>query len=342
MIFLRNKTLFILTAACLLSPPLHICSAQEGIPAESQQYQEEGTLSPPDYMSPEPQPYEEEGTLSPPGSHAEEGTLGAPSGNSTSIFSQAGQSEPVKEIYLDDSLPFAQYSVIHTGAAKLYTSDVCGHTICINAGHGTSGGDSAQTLCHPDGSPKVTGGTTEAGATYAMAVSYGCTMIDGTPESSVTLSLALILRDLLLQNGYNVLMIREGADIQLDNVARTVLANNYADVHLALHYDSTASDKGFFYLGVPDVASYRAMEPVASVWPLHEELGQHLVSGIQQEGLPIYGGGRMEMDLTQTSYSTIPSLDVEVGDTASDHSAAYQTRIARGILAGLNSFFGVE
>ncbi|WP_353848438.1 hypothetical protein [Clostridium sp.] len=28
------------------------------------------------------------------------------------------------------------------------------------------------------------------------------------------------------------------------------------------------------------------------------------------------------MDLTQTSYSTIPSVDIELGDKASDHSGA--------------------
>ena len=43
-----------------------------------------------------------------------------------------------------------------------------------------------------------------------------------------------------------MLMIRESSDVQLDNVARTVLANNRADCHIALHWDSTSSDKGAF------------------------------------------------------------------------------------------------
>lgn len=41
----------------------------------------------------------------------------------------------------------------------------------MNAGHGTSGGASVKTQCHPDGSPKTTGGSTAQGATYATAVS---------------------------------------------------------------------------------------------------------------------------------------------------------------------------
>ena len=68
----------------------------------------------------------------------------------------------------------------------------------VNAGHGTSGGTKVKTLCHPDGSAKVTGGTTAAGATEAVAVSSGMTFNDGTPESSVTLRMAQILKEKLL------------------------------------------------------------------------------------------------------------------------------------------------
>ena len=48
----------------------------------------------------------------------------------------------------------------------------------------------------------------------------------------------------------------------------------------------------------------------------------------------------MAMDLTQTSYSTIPSVDIELGDKASDHSAATMEVLANGLLAGINSYFG--
>lgn len=48
-------------------------------------------------------------------------------------------------------------------------------------------------------------------------------------------------------------MIRESDDVQLDNVARTVIANNAADCHIALHWDSTSSNKGAFYMSVPNV-----------------------------------------------------------------------------------------
>ena len=118
--------------------------------------------------------------------------------------------------------------------------------VAVNAGHGTSGGSKVKTFCHPDKTAKVTGGTTGAGATKAVAVSGGMTFADGTAESTVTLRMAQIFRDKLLAVGYDVLMIRDGSDVQLDNVARTVMANNKADCHIALHWDSTKTDKGAF------------------------------------------------------------------------------------------------
>lgn len=64
------------------------------------------------------------------------------------------------------------------------------------------------------------------------------------------------------------LMVRQRLpeEAQLDNIARTVFANNNADYHIALHYDSSTTDKGAFYISVPDVASYRRMYPVSENW----------------------------------------------------------------------------
>ena len=58
--------------------------------------------------------------------------------------------------------------------------------IAVNAGHGTKGGSSVKTLCHPDGSAKVTGGTTAAGSVKAVAVSDGMAFRGGTAERDVT------------------------------------------------------------------------------------------------------------------------------------------------------------
>ena len=247
------------------------------------------------------------------------------------------------EVGLNMDWKYASMSKINSGKAVLYRSEAAARknkVVCVNAGHGTKGGSSVKTQCHPDGTPKVTSGTTSAGATTAVAVSGGMTFADGTPEAKVTLAMAKVLKDKLLARGYDVLMIRENDDVQLDNVARTVLANNMADCHIALHWDSTKNNKGAFYMSVPNVASYRAMEPVASHWQQHNALGESLVAGLKNAGVKIFSGGSMEMDLTQTSYSTVPSIDIELGDGGSDHSAATLDKLGTGLADGVDAYFG--
>ena len=264
--------------------------------------------------------------------------------SAAAVSSEAAmQGEQGSAIGLSPDWRYAQFSKINSGKAVLYRSTAenkKNKTVCVNAGHGTSGGSSVKTQCHPDGSPKVTGGTTGAGATTAVAVSSGMTFADGTAEAKVTLALAKMLKEQLLAEGYDVLMIRESEDVQLDNVARTVIANNKADCHIALHWDSTASNKGAFYMSVPSNQTYRAMEPVASHWQQHNRLGETLITGLKSAGVKIFSGGSMEMDLTQTSYSTIPSVDIELGDKASDHSQAELAKLSKGLVAGVNGFFG--
>ncbi len=246
------------------------------------------------------------------------------------------------QVTLNSSWKYADYAKINSGAAVLYrttASEKKNKVIAVNAGHGTKGGTSVKTQCHPDGTPKVTGGTTGAGAACAIAVSTGMTFSDGTPESKVTLAMANVLKDKLLTAGYDVLMIRDGEDVQLDNIARSVIANNAADCHIAIHWDSTTSNKGAFYMSVPDVASYKNMEPVKSHWQQHNALGASLVEGLKSAGVKIFSGGSMAMDLTQTSYSTIPSVDIELGDKASDHSQATLNQLGDGLVAGVKAYF---
>lgn len=287
-----------------------------------------------------------------PQTEAQETTVAAPQTETTakaaqtsassSQNSQAAASQSTGEVGLNMDWKYASLSKINSGKAMLYRSEAADRknkVVCVNAGHGTKGGSSVKTQCHPDGTPKVTSGTTSAGATTAVAVSGGMTFADGTPEAKVTLAMAKVLKEKLLARGYDVLMIREGDDVQLDNVARTVLANNVADCHIALHWDSTKSNKGAFYMSVPNVASYRAMEPVASHWQQHNALGESLVAGLKNAGVKIFSGGSMAMDLTQTSYSTIPSIDIELGDGGSDHSAATLEKLGTGLADGVDAYF---
>ena len=237
---------------------------------------------------------------------------------------------------------YAELSAIHSGSATMYlaASNRKNIIIGVNAGHGTSGGTDVKTWCHPDKTAKVTGGTTSAGATQAVAVSTGMSFTDGTPERAVTLKAAQMLKDILLVRGFDVLMLRDGDDVQLDNVARTVICNNAADCHIALHWDGDGLDydKGCFYMSVPDGIKY--LDNVAATWQTSEALGNSLIEGLQGQGCKIFGDGTMDMDLTQTAYSTVPSIDIELGNQSSDHNDATLQTLALGIADGVELFWG--
>lgn len=245
-----------------------------------------------------------------------------------------------EKIYLDKKWKYADHAKITSGYAVFYKAkkNRKGIIVGINAGHGTGNVGSTKTLCHPDGSPKVTGGTTRAGSTSAIAVSGGMTFRDGTKESTVTLKMAKILKKKLLAEGYDVLMIRNSKDVQLDNIARTVICNNVADCHIALHWDGDGLkyDKGCFYIGVPE--KLKSMKPVKNHWEEHEVLGKALIKGLEKEKVKINGKGRMAIDLTQTSYSTIPSVDIELGNQSSDHSDKTLETLADGLTRGVKKF----
>ena len=251
-----------------------------------------------------------------------------------------------KAIKVKSNWKYYEYSKINDGVAYLYKSTSNSRknrTICINAGHGSKDSEAVKTLCHPDSTPKLVSGSTQAGSVEAPGMTSGMIFKDGTLERDATLKTALKIKEILLNNGYNVLMIRESDDVRLDNIARTLIANNKADCHISIHYDGDglSYDKGVFFCSVPDIDSYRNMEPVKSNWRAHNKLGECLVDGMVSQGLTKFNNGAMPMDLVQTSFSTVPSVDIEVGNACSLLSNDRLEKIGNGISSGLDVFFGL-
>lgn len=266
------------------------------------------------------------------------GTVAGDSGSGANTASLANGTE----IGLDSNWQYANFSKINSGKAKFYKSTAAnkkGKVITVNAGHGTSGGSSQKTQAHPDGTVKITDATNKAGEKYSTAISEGMTFEDKTTEAAINLKVALKLRDKLLAKGYDVVMIRETSDVQLDNIARTVIANNNSDAHIAIHYDSTTSNKGAFYMKVTDDRDYKKMDPVSRMWQQHDRLGESLLNGLQEKGRKIWTPRGQDSDLTQTSYSTIPSVDIELGDKKTPHDDATNDKMAEGLAAGVDKFF---
>ena len=90
-------------------------------------------------------------------------------------------------------------------------------------------------------------------------------------------------------------------------------------------------------MSVPD--GLKKMDPVSSTWQKSEAFGEALIGGLRGRGVKIFGSGSMDVDLTQTSYSTVPSIDIELGDKVSDHSEPTLRKLAEGLADGVTQYF---
>ena len=255
----------------------------------------------------------------------------------------------VKKVYLNKDYQYATFSVINSGYATLYivnkkvVSNYKGKVVAVNAGHGVKGGSRKKTFSHPDFTPKVSGGSTKEGAIYSYAISDGMVFLNGIQESVVNLLVAIKLRDKLINEGYTVLMMREDENSRLDNISRTVIANEYADCHLSIHFDSTAKDKGIFYVKPVDNKSFLEMEPLKSNYDNIVKLGDCLIAAFREKNEKIWRNeGILPGDLTQIAFSTNASVDIELGDRASIVDEARVDVLADGLLLGIQKFFDLN
>ena len=255
----------------------------------------------------------------------------------------------VKKVYLNKDYQYATFSVINSGYATLYminkkvVPNYKGKVVAVNAGHGVKGGSRKKTFSHPDFTPKVSGGSTKEGAIYSYAISDGMVFLNGIQESVVNLLVALKLRDKLINEGYTVLMMREDENSHLDNISRTVIANEYADCHLSIHFDSTAKDKGIFYVKPVSNKSFLEMEPLKSNYDNIVKLGDCLIAAFRERNEKIWRNeGILPGDLTQIAFSTNASVDIELGDRASVVDEARADALADGLLLGIQKFFDLN
>ena len=253
-----------------------------------------------------------------------------------------------RKIYLDKKARFATFSEISDGSATLYivnkkvVDNFKNKIVAVNAGHGTVGGTRKRTYSHPDYTPKVAGGTNKQGSIFSAAVSDGTILLDGKQEATANLMVAVALKEKLLNEGYSVLMIREDKDCRLDNIARTVIANENADIHIAIHFDSTERDKGIFYMKPINNKQYLSMEPLKSNVDNINRLGECLIEAFKEKEEKVWKGiGYLEGDLTQLAFSTNASVDIELGDRATFLDEERAKKFADGLLLGIEKYFAL-
>ena len=213
-------------------------------------------------------------------------------------------------------------------AAKVYHGG--GKVICIDAGHQGRGNSSLE----PNGpgsstmKAKVTSGAT------------GC--VTGKTESQINLEVALKLQQVLVKQGYTVVMCRTSQNVDLSNVQRAEIANEAnAAAFIRLHCDSSESSSP---TGTLTLAPSTSNKYCASIASQSQALSKSIVNNICKVTGSRNRGVSIVDNMTGLNWSKVPVTIVEMGFLSNPgedrllSSEDYQNKIVQGIVNGIGEY----
>ncbi len=170
--------------------------------------------------------------------------------------------------------------------------------VCIDPGHQAKGDPKGEPIApgSPHKKARVASGTTGVATKK--------------PEYAVNMEAALILKDLLTQKGYEVVMTRETNEVNVSNVERAEIANNaHADMTIRLHCDSIGNGgKSGAVLIVPSKTGTHT----AGIYKPSYEYAQLLKKSLEGKGVKVNGIFERG-DMTGFNWSKVPVVIFEMG-----------------------------
>ena len=181
-------------------------------------------------------------------------------------------------------------------------------------------------------------------ANYRAKVSSGTRGVaTGVPEFELVLDVSLLLRDMLIDRGYEVFMIRECHDVDISNATRAQMATEAnADVFIRIHADGSENQslRGIMTISHTPNNPY-IPELYAKSRALSDAVLQEMVAATGANNRGVWETDTM----TGTNWATMPVTIVEMGFMTNPEedrlmqTLEYQLKLAEGMANGIDLFF---
>lgn len=208
--------------------------------------------------------------------------------------------------------------------------------IAIDPGHQGSDVDmSAEEPIAPGSSEtkrKATGGTTG--------------QYTGVPEYQLNLDIALLLKESLENQGYDVLLTRENNETAISNAQRATMANEAgADISIRIHANGSEDPE---VNGALVLIGSQSNPYVGDLYGKSLDLGNHVLSCYCEETGMKNLGVQVSDTMTGINWSQIPVIILEMGfmsnenDDRNMQDSDYQKLMITGIVEGINGYYGFD
>ena len=202
--------------------------------------------------------------------------------------------------------------------------------ICIDPGHQEKGDSNTEPI---------------APGSYAKKarVSSGATGVaTKKPEYVLNLEASTVLKHILEDKGYKVIMTRESHDVNISNSERAIFANNNkADMVVRVHADSL-NDPG--KIGASLLIPSKESKYTTAIYEDSQKCANLINNNMKEAGININGIFERG-DLTGFNWSQVPVVLVEMGflsnytEDQMMSNPEYQKKLMQSIANGLDEYF---
>lgn len=171
-------------------------------------------------------------------------------------------------------------------------------TICIDPGHQQKGNKNLEPIAPGSSNKKakVSQGTAGVGSKKA--------------EYEVNLEAAKILKEVLVQKGYNVIMTRESHDVNISNAERAEISNKAnANITIRIHCDSLKDPSK---TGATILVPAKESKYTKNIYDKSKAFGDILKDNLKSENIKV-NGVIERSDITGFNWSKVPVVILEMG-----------------------------